>query len=65
MPPACLLETRVGRRRFAGVIELAHGKLRPWAFDKLAWLLATCPDAKLRDGERALMLVRQASAHQG
>lgn len=44
----------------ASMIELAHGKSRPLAFDKLAWLLATCPDAKLRDGERALVLVQQA-----
>jgi protein O-mannosyl-transferase len=40
-------------------------KLRPGmgeAANNLAWLLATCPDRSLRDGERAVALARQASA---
>jgi len=41
-------------------------KLRPGmdeAANNLAWLLATCSDRSLRDGERAVVLARQASEH--
>ena len=31
-----------------------------WAFNNLAWLLATCPDAKIRDGKKAIELANQA-----
>lgn len=32
----------------------------PWAANNLAWLLATCPEEKLRDGLRAVEYSRQA-----
>ena len=31
-----------------------------WAFNNLAWLLATCPDPKIRDGKKAIELANQA-----
>jgi tetratricopeptide (TPR) repeat protein len=34
--------------------------LFPWAANNLAWVLATCPDEKLRDGRRAIELARKA-----
>jgi tetratricopeptide (TPR) repeat protein len=32
----------------------------PWACNNLAWMLATCPEDRLRDGNRAAALARQA-----
>ncbi len=32
----------------------------PEAYSGYAWLLATCPDAKYRDGKKALALARKA-----
>jgi tetratricopeptide (TPR) repeat protein len=34
--------------------------LFPWSANNLAWVLATCPDEKLRDGHRAIEFARQA-----
>jgi tetratricopeptide (TPR) repeat protein len=39
-------------------------KLNPkdaWAHNTLAWLLATCPDAKLRDPQQAVKLASKAA----
>lgn len=33
----------------------------PWGFAQRAWILATCPDAKFRDGKKALDLAKKAS----
>jgi tetratricopeptide (TPR) repeat protein len=45
-------------------IEAARSNpaLRPGAYNGLAWLLATCPDARFRDPARAVGLARQAVA---
>jgi tetratricopeptide (TPR) repeat protein len=32
----------------------------PWSANNLAWVLSTCPDEKLRDGQRAIEFARQA-----
>jgi tetratricopeptide (TPR) repeat protein len=32
----------------------------PFAFNNLAWILATCPDAKFRSGQKAISLSQQA-----
>ena len=37
----------------------------PWFQNNLAWLLATCPKASLRNGDRAVELARQANALTG
>jgi tetratricopeptide (TPR) repeat protein len=34
-----------------------------WLLNQLAWFLATCPDPKLRDPERAIRLAQQATSH--
>jgi tetratricopeptide (TPR) repeat protein len=33
----------------------------PWAKNNLAWILATCPEASLRNGNKAVELARQAN----
>jgi tetratricopeptide (TPR) repeat protein len=38
---------------------------QPTVQNNLAWLLATCPEASLRDGKRAVELARQANALTG
>ena len=35
------------------------------AQDRLAWILATCPDAEIRDGKRALQLAQEAARTTG
>ena len=37
----------------------------PWVQNNLAWLLATCPEASLRDGDKAVELARQANGLTG
>jgi tetratricopeptide (TPR) repeat protein len=37
----------------------------PWRKNTLAWLLATCPEASLRNGKKAVELARQANALTG
>jgi len=39
---------------------LKHNVDEPEIFSSLAWLLATCPDAKFRDGKRAVALAEHA-----
>jgi len=68
-----LVEARLGlstlladQGRFADALaqaELAvqHGADRPQAATQLAWLLATSPDASLRDGTRAVGLAERAA----
>jgi tetratricopeptide (TPR) repeat protein len=34
-----------------------------WLLNQLAWFLATCPDPKVRDPERAVRLAQQATIH--
>jgi len=40
--------------------SLGHGSDLPLMYNNLAWLLATCPDAKFRDGQRAVSLAEHA-----
>lgn len=55
----------VGKGRCAAAIAsfekaLAIDAQLPTALNSWAWLLATCPDAKFRDGPKAIELARQA-----
>lgn len=40
----------------------ARSRPRRWVQNNLAWLLATAPDSKVRDGARALLLAEQLVA---
>jgi tetratricopeptide (TPR) repeat protein len=44
--------------RYENAIRL--DPLFPWSANNLSWVLATCPDEKLRDGRRAIEFARQA-----
>jgi len=70
------LATHYARRRQYGQAEqvLREGTRlaprNPWLAANLAWLLATCPDPKIRNGPEAVTLARQAcqttgSSHSG
>src|SRR5262249_1140316 len=53
------------RKEWQAALENFEAALRaapdnPFACNNLAWMLATCPDEKLRDGLRAVALARQA-----
>jgi tetratricopeptide (TPR) repeat protein len=42
--------------------DVATSKARRWVQTNLAWLLATCPDGGVRDGQRAVVLAEQVVA---
>jgi tetratricopeptide (TPR) repeat protein len=44
---------------FAKAIEI--NPKNPEGYDALAWLLATCPDANVRNGQRAVQMARKAN----
>jgi protein O-mannosyl-transferase len=44
---------------------LQHGPAEPGIENNLAWLLAVCPEASLRNGNKALELAQQANASTG
>ncbi|WP_422928125.1 tetratricopeptide repeat protein [Singulisphaera sp. PoT] len=48
---------------FEAALRLDPGDI--WSGNALAWLLATCPDASLRDGAKAVELARAASKTAG
>lgn len=56
----------IGQRKFEEAVSLftrsmsrADDALRPGIILDLAWLLATCPDEKIRDGKRAVDVAQQ------
>jgi tetratricopeptide (TPR) repeat protein len=58
-------ELHRGRKDFAAALDDLNAAHRaapddPQVCNNLAWLLATCADARLRDGPRAVALARQA-----
>ena len=50
-------------RYFQSVLELAPD--RSFARNNLAWILATCPNPEIRDGEKALLLATQLVENEG
>lgn len=42
--------------------DISGSKARRWAQNNLAWLLSTCPDGSVRDGERAIALAKEILA---
>lgn len=64
--------TAIGGRKFeqaaallTRALRLADDTSRPAVAHDLAWLLATCPDEKLRDGTRAVELAEEARSARG
>lgn len=58
---------RIARKEFdKGSADLEEGlrlhSHNPWNHNNLAWFLATCPEAKYRNGPRAIELARKAVA---
>lgn len=41
-------------------VPIKNGSVLPAAYRELAWVLATCPDARFRDGKKAVELAKQA-----
>jgi tetratricopeptide (TPR) repeat protein len=58
---ALLQQGRVAEAIARLQLALKVGPTDPSIQNNLAWLLATCPDASLRDGPKALRLARQAN----
>jgi len=56
-------EFEAAKEQFQEVLKLEPG--HEMAQNRLAWLLATCPEASLRDGARAVELAREAEQLSG